>query len=186
MTCNETLKKNDPDYEEYDESVMPENLPQELEQLESKKKTNLEETEVINLGNEENVKETRISIHLKTEQKEELVELLQKYIDVFAWSYDYMPRLSTDIVSHRLPTDLAIPPVKHTPRKFKPYLSLWIKEEVTKQIEVNVVRVTNYRTWLANIIPVPKKDGKIRICVDLPANILLAFGWWKVLNSLDL
>lgn len=45
-------------------------------------------------------------------------------------------------------------------------MSLRIKEEVTKQIEANVVRVTNYPTWLANIVPVPKKDGKIRIYVD--------------------
>ncbi|XP_070032529.1 uncharacterized protein [Nicotiana tomentosiformis] len=41
-----------------------------------------------------------------------------------------------------------------------------IKEEVTKQIEANVVRVTNYPSWLANIVLMPKKDGKIRICVD--------------------
>ncbi|XP_075087561.1 uncharacterized protein LOC142169580 [Nicotiana tabacum] len=85
---------------------------------------------------------------------------------MFTWLYDDMPRLSTNIVSNRLPTDPVKPPVKQEPRKFKPDLSLRIKQEVTKQIEANVVRVTNYPTWLANIIPVPKKDGKIRICVN--------------------
>jgi len=52
------------------------------------------------------------------------------------------------------------------PRKLKPDLSLRIKEEMTKQIEANVLRVTNYPSLLENIIPVPKKDGMIRICVD--------------------
>ncbi|XP_075103606.1 uncharacterized protein LOC142178175 [Nicotiana tabacum] len=58
----------------------------------------------------------------------------------------------------------ARPPVKQKPRKFKS--DLRIKEEVTKQIEANVVRVTNYPTWLTNIIPMLKKDGKIKIFMD--------------------
>ncbi|XP_015159300.1 uncharacterized protein [Solanum tuberosum] len=41
-----------------------------------------------------------------------------------------------------------------------------IKEEITKQIESQVVEVTQYPTWLANVVPVAKKDGNIRICVD--------------------
>lgn len=45
-------------------------------------------------------------------------------------------------------------------------MSLRINEEVTKQIQANVVRVTNYPTWLANKVSVPKKDRKIGICAD--------------------
>nr|XP_033510683.1 uncharacterized protein LOC117275521 [Nicotiana tomentosiformis] len=164
MTCNETVEQNDPDYEEYGEIMMPDNLPEEIEQLKSQKKPNLEETNVIILGSKENVKENRINIHLEVEHKEETVELLRQYIDVFVWSYDDMPGLSIDIVSHQLPIEPARSPVKQKPRKFKPDFSLRIKEEVTKKIEANVVRVTNYPTWLANIVPVPKKYGKIRIC----------------------
>nr|XP_016455040.1 PREDICTED: uncharacterized protein LOC107779185 [Nicotiana tabacum] len=39
-------------------------------------------------------------------------------------------------------------------------MSLKIKEEVIKQIKDKVLRVVEYPTWLANIVPVPKKDGK--------------------------
>ncbi|XP_070036195.1 uncharacterized protein [Nicotiana tomentosiformis] len=52
------------------------------------------------------------------------------------------------------------PPVKQNLRKFKPDMSLKIKEEVTKQIKVKVLRVVEYPTWLANIVSVSNKDGK--------------------------
>lgn len=72
---------------------------------------------MINLGNEEDVKETRINIHLQAEWKKELVELLQQYIDVFSWSYEDMSGLRTDIVSHRLPTYPSKTLVKQKPKK---------------------------------------------------------------------
>nr|XP_018624431.1 uncharacterized mitochondrial protein AtMg00860-like [Nicotiana tomentosiformis] len=45
-------------------------------------------------------------------------------------------------------------------------MSVKIKEEITKQLDAKVIRVTRYPTWLANAVPVPKKDGKTRVCVD--------------------
>ncbi|XP_070002752.1 uncharacterized protein [Nicotiana sylvestris] len=74
--------------------------------------------------------------------------------------------LSTVLVVHKLPTDPVFPPVKQKLRKFKTDLSVNIKEEVTKQFEAKVIQVTQYPTWLANVVPVPKKDGKTRVCVD--------------------
>ena len=44
--------------------------------------------------------------------------------------------------------------------------TLKIKEEVEKQYNVGFLRVVNYPEWLANVVLVPKKDGKIRMCVD--------------------
>ncbi|XP_033513365.1 uncharacterized protein [Nicotiana tomentosiformis] len=145
---------------------MPDILPQEIEKLESQKVPNLEETEVVNVGSKEDVKETKINTHLEAKQKETMIELLRQYVDVFAWSYDDMPGLSTDIVSHRLPTNPTRMPVKQKPRKFKPDLRVRVKEEVTKQIKANIVRVTKYPSCLANIVPVPNNDGNIIICMD--------------------
>ncbi|XP_070010187.1 uncharacterized protein [Nicotiana sylvestris] len=77
-----------------------------------------------------------------------------------------MTGLSTSIVAYKLPTNPTCPPVKQKLRKFKPDMSLKIKEEVTKQVKAKILVVVEYPTWLANIIPVPKKDGKVRVCVD--------------------
>nr|XP_016512736.1 PREDICTED: uncharacterized protein LOC107829781 [Nicotiana tabacum] len=41
-----------------------------------------------------------------------------------------------------------------------------IKEEIMKQLSENVIKVVRYSTWFANVVPVLKKDGKIRVCVD--------------------
>ncbi|XP_070034467.1 uncharacterized protein [Nicotiana tomentosiformis] len=81
------------------------------------------------------VKETRISIHLSPSEKEEYVRFLREYEDIFAWSYDDMTGLSTSIVAHKLPTNPMCQPVKQKLSKFKPYMSLKIKEEVIKKIK---------------------------------------------------
>uniref|UniRef100_A0A1U7WWA1 Uncharacterized protein LOC104230463 n=1 Tax=Nicotiana sylvestris TaxID=4096 RepID=A0A1U7WWA1_NICSY len=41
-----------------------------------------------------------------------------------------------------------------------------IKEEIMKQLSANVIRAVRYTTWVANVMPVPKKDGKTKFCVD--------------------
>nr|XP_027120512.1 uncharacterized protein LOC113737482 [Coffea arabica] len=87
----------------------------DLEQYEEKSKPNLEETEVVNIGTETEVKEIQISIHLNKKQKEEMIEFLSMFQDVFAWLYDDMTGISTDVVVHRLPTNPAFPPVKQKP-----------------------------------------------------------------------
>ena len=35
-----------------------------------------------------------------------------------------------------------------------------------KQLIVGFLSVVEYHEWLANVVPVPKKDGKVRVCVD--------------------
>ncbi|XP_071918759.1 uncharacterized protein [Coffea arabica] len=96
----------------------------------------------------------------------EMLEFLTMFQDVFAWSYDDMTGISTDVVVHRLPTDPSFPPVKQKPRKFKPDMSLKIKEQIEKQLKTNIIIVSHYPIWLSNPVPVPKKSGEVRVCVD--------------------
>jgi len=77
-----------------------------------------------------------------------------------------MPGLNLDIVQHRLPLNLGCSLVKQKLRRMKPEMSLKIKEEVKKQFDAGFLAVARYPEWVANIVPVPKKDGKKQICMD--------------------
>ena len=48
----------------------------------------------------------------------------------------------------------------------RPEMSEKIKTEVMKQFNTGFLVVTCYPQWVANVVPVPKKDGKVRMCVD--------------------
>ena len=41
-----------------------------------------------------------------------------------------------------------------------------IKAKVMKQFDARFLAVTSYPQWVANVVPVPKKDGKVQMCVD--------------------
>ena len=41
-----------------------------------------------------------------------------------------------------------------------------MKEEIQKQLSVSFISVVKYPERLANVVPVPEKDGKVRVCVD--------------------
>ena len=146
-------------------------IPQELldlikEKNEKRPRPVFEETVSINLGNEEDPRMVQIGSTLSSEEHEQLVDLLKEFQDVFAWSYEDMPGIDPEIVQHRIPLYPDAKPVKQKLRRIQPDWALKIKEEVTKQINVGFLMVTEYPTWVANIVPVPKKDGRIRVCVD--------------------
>ena len=103
---------------------------------------------------------------MSSEERERLVALLKDFKDVFAWSYEDMPGIDLEIVQHRIPLDPEARPIKQKLRRICPDGALKSKEEVTKQIDAGFLLGAKYPTLLANIVPVPKKDGRIRVCVD--------------------
>ena len=41
-----------------------------------------------------------------------------------------------------------------------------MKEEIQKPLNVGFLSMVEYPEWLANVVPVPKKNGKMTVCVD--------------------
>lgn len=77
-----------------------------------------------------------------------------------------MSGLDTDIMVHHLPLKEDYPPVKQKLRRIRPNMAMKINEEVQKQLSAGFLAVSNYPQWIYNIVPIPKKDGRVRMCVD--------------------
>jgi len=48
----------------------------------------------------------------------------------------------------------------------KSEIVLKIKEEVEKQLKAGFLTTIAYLDWVTNIVPMPKKDGKVCMCIN--------------------
>jgi hypothetical protein len=107
-----------------------------------------------------------IGAHLNTEEDKELIQFLNKNKDVFAWSAKDLQGVDRDIIEHTLETDEKIVPKKQKLRKMSEEKVKAVEAEVQRLQDVKVIREVKYPVWLANTVPVKKKNGKWRMCVD--------------------
>ena len=85
---NETIDL-DHDVEGLEEGPkLPRGILEDLNRGNERSKPNIEEIEVINIPKD---------------MKDELIALLKEFKEIFAWSYQDMLRLNTEIVVHRIP-----------------------------------------------------------------------------------
>src|ERR1051325_11356779 len=91
------------DAEEEVEEEIPDEISRLLKHEERIIQPHKEPLEAINLGSEEDKKEVNIGALLDNKVKGKLIDLVKEYVDVFAWSYQDMSGLDTNIVEHHLP-----------------------------------------------------------------------------------
>ena len=123
-------------------------------------------TEDVNIGSEDNPKILQIGTSLSPEEKKRLTDFLKQHEEVFAWTYEDMPGLDPKLVEHRLVLKPDAKPVKQKLRKMDPRIEQQVKEGLEDLLKAGFIRAIDYPDWLANIVVVPKKSGKVRICID--------------------
>lgn len=70
------------------------------------------------------------------------------------------------VATHRLNVLATSKPIRQKVRRFHPDRQKIIWDEVEKLLEVGFIKEVEYPEWLANVVVVPKKKGKWRVCVD--------------------
>jgi hypothetical protein len=98
--------------------------------------------------------------------REECVELMKQYSYIFVWSYEDLKVFDTEIIHHKIPLKLGSKPIKKKSRKFNPLLLHIIEKELKRLLESKIIVPLRYSEWVANLVPVRKKSGEIRLCVD--------------------
>ena len=94
------------------------------------------------------------------------MELLKRYVDVFAWTYDEMLGLDPELVVHALNVDPRIKLVIQLARVFHIEVKAQITQEVKKLLAAGFIKPIQHPKWLSNIVPMKKKNDQIRCCVD--------------------
>jgi hypothetical protein len=66
-----------------------------------------------------------------------------------------------------LPIKSGFKPYKQPPRKiYKDEVLADVKKEVERLLDANFIQPCRYAEWISNIVPVYKKNGKMRVCID--------------------
>ena len=77
-----------------------------------------------------------------------------------------MSGLDRGLVEHRFPIRPKFHHFQQPPRRMSKEVELKVKEEIDKLLKAKFIRPTRYVQWLANIVPMMKKKGKLRVCLD--------------------
>ena len=121
---------------------------------------------MINLADEgKTEKPVMIRVNFPNDMKDDLIALLKEFKEIFAWSYQDMLGMDTEIVVHRILVKSECLPMQQALQRMKLEIILKIKE-VEKQLKAGFLTVIAYSDLVANIVPILKKDGKVRMCVD--------------------
>ena len=77
-----------------------------------------------------------------------------------------MVGVNSTVAYHKLNIILAAKPIRQKVRLFHPDCHQIIQTVVDNLLRYGFIREAKYPEWLANVVVVPKKGGKWRVCVD--------------------
>jgi hypothetical protein len=107
-----------------------------------------------------------VSKKLHPSLREPMITLLKEYANCIAWDYTEMPGLDRSIVEHRFPLKSGFRPFQQRARQMKADVLIEVKKEVEKMLEAGFIRACWYVEWISSVVPMQKKDGQWRVCVD--------------------
>jgi hypothetical protein len=107
-----------------------------------------------------------IGSDLSPDEEGSLVQFLQKNKDVFAWSAKDLTGVDRSFIELRLNIDPSIKLRRQKLKKMSDDKVVAVKSEVQRLLDTTVICEVMYPKWLANTVPVKKKNGKWRICID--------------------
>ena len=67
---------------------------------------------------------------------------------------------------HTIPLRVDVVPVTQSPYKTNPKIAQTIQDELKKLLDVGFIYEIEHSDWVSPIVCVPKKNGKLIVCVD--------------------
>lgn len=115
----------------------------------------------------EDPKPVWITTDLTADEEKLLITTLKEYRDVFAWSYKDLKGVDPDICQHTNPMREDAKPSRQRRYTYNDNFAKRIREEIDKLLEAEFIYEIEHTEWVSPIVIVPKKNGKLRVCVNL-------------------
>ncbi|GKB92244.1 reverse transcriptase domain-containing protein, partial [Tanacetum coccineum] len=107
-----------------------------------------------------------IGSDLTEKTKSKLCNLLQRSLDIFAWTPTDMTGIPIQIAEHKLNVRKGCQPVRQKKRGQAAESNIVINDKVSKLVTAGIMREVHYHDWLFNPVMVKKSDNSWRMCVD--------------------
>ena len=122
--------------------------------------------QLLNLGTTDDLKLIKLNANLNPQLTTNTTSLFQEYRDVFAFSYEDLRGILDHIATHHIELDTAINPCHQARYRMNSNYAKAVKKDLEKLLKAGFIELVEQATWLSPIVLVPKKNGKLRICVD--------------------
>ena len=122
--------------------------------------------QLLNLGTADDPKFIKLNANLNPQLTTDATTLFKEYRDVFVFSYEDLRGIPEHIATHHVELDTAISPCHQARYRMNPNYAKAVKEDLEKLLKAGFIEPVDQATWLSPIVVVPKKNGKLRICVD--------------------
>jgi ribonuclease HI len=119
-----------------------------------------------NIGTEKEPKFVKLSSNLTRKHRDKYVELLKEFDNVFSWTYEDLIKYDTTIIEPKIPLKEEAKLFRKKLRRINPMLLPILEREVNKLMDAQIIVPLRYSEWVANLVPIRKKSGEIRLCVD--------------------
>jgi len=91
---------------------------------------------------------------------------LKEFKDVFAWTYKDLKGIPLELARHKIELNTIIPLAHQAKYRLNPNYVTTIKQDIDKLLAVGFIQSIEKTTWLSPIVIIPKKNGKLTICID--------------------
>jgi ribonuclease HI len=122
--------------------------------------------EKVNLGTSENPQCIKLGLGCSKQEKDSFVKLFKEFKDVFAWTYEDLKTFDPNIIQHVISMKPQTLPFQQKLRKIHPKLEPTVQKELNKLLGAKIIFPVRHTQWLSILVPVRKKNGEIRLCVD--------------------
>jgi hypothetical protein len=93
-----------------------------------------------NLGTNAEPQMVKINARLETGRMLEVEQLLNKFKDVFGWTYKDLKRITLELAQHKIELDMTIPLAHQARYKLNPNYAIIIKQDIDKLLATRFIQ----------------------------------------------